>query len=59
MGQRDGRIGARAALGEGEDAGASQGRGELGIFVTDASRMGELAPRFLGEPVTNFELVDL
>lgn len=50
---------ARAALGEGEAAGASQGRGELGIFVTDASRMGELAPRFLGEPVKNFELVDL
>jgi len=46
---------ARAALGDSTPG----GRGELGIFVTDASRMGELAPRFLGETVKTFELVDL
>jgi glutamate racemase len=33
--------------------------GALGIFVTDATRLDELAPRFLGEPVTSFQLVDL
>jgi glutamate racemase len=47
---------ARAALG---DQAAASGRGELGIFVTDASRLDELAPRFLGERVQTFELVDL
>lgn len=47
---------ARAAL---ADSAAAEGRGELGIFVTDASRMGELAPRFLGEAVKTYELVDL
>jgi glutamate racemase len=33
--------------------------GRLRCFVTDASRLGELAPRFLGEPVASYELVDL
>jgi len=46
---------ARAALGESP----SEPRGELGIFVTDASRLEELAPRFLGERVKRHELVDL
>jgi hypothetical protein len=29
------------------------------VFATDTSRLDELAPRFLGEPITGFELVDL
>jgi len=29
------------------------------IFVTDTSRLDELAPRFLGESISTFELVDL
>lgn len=33
--------------------------GELDVFVTDATRLDELAPRFLGRPWTRFELVDL
>jgi glutamate racemase len=33
--------------------------GVLRCFVTDASRLGELAPRFLGEPLSSYELVDL
>jgi glutamate racemase len=33
--------------------------GRLDCFVTDTSRLDELAPRFLGEPLTGFELVDL
>jgi glutamate racemase len=49
-------LAARAAL---ADSSAATGRGELSIFVTDASRMGELAPRFLGEAVKTYELVDL
>lgn len=42
-------------------AGANQ-RGEPGrldCFATDTSRLDELAPRFLGEALTGFELVDL
>ena len=35
------------------------GPGRLGCFATDISRLDELAPRFLGEPMTAFELVDL
>jgi glutamate racemase len=38
---------------------SSPGRGDLRCYVTDASRMDELAPRFLGEPVAALELVDL
>jgi glutamate racemase len=33
--------------------------GALACFATDTSRLDELAPRFLGEPVAGFELVDL
>ncbi|HUS32721.1 MAG TPA: aspartate/glutamate racemase family protein [Kofleriaceae bacterium] len=33
--------------------------GRLACFATDTSRLDELAPRFLGEPITGFELVDL
>jgi len=33
--------------------------GRLDCYATDTSRLDELAPRFLGEPITNFELVDL
>jgi glutamate racemase len=33
--------------------------GALSVFATDTSRLDELAPRFLGEPLTGFELVDL
>lgn len=33
--------------------------GRLDCFATDTSRLDELAPRFLGEQLTGFELVDL
>jgi glutamate racemase len=33
--------------------------GKLDCYATDISRLDEIAPRFLGEPVTSFELVDL
>jgi glutamate racemase len=42
-------LGARAAAGD----------GALHCYVTDASRLDELAPRFLGAPLSGFELVDL
>ena len=35
------------------------GAGRLDCFATDTSRFDEVAPRFLGEPLTGFELVDL
>jgi glutamate racemase len=35
------------------------GAGRLDCFATDTSRLDELAPRFLGEALTGFELVDL
>jgi len=35
------------------------GVGRLDCFATDTSRLDELAPRFLGEALTGFELVDL
>lgn len=44
---------------DGEDAGPTEAHGELDVFVTDATRLDELAPRFLGRPWTRFELVDL
>ncbi|HEU0031022.1 MAG TPA: glutamate racemase [Kofleriaceae bacterium] len=48
---------AREALG---GSGNRRGRaGRLDCFATDTSRMDELAPRFLGEPLTGYELVDL
>jgi glutamate racemase len=33
--------------------------GALACFATDISRLDELAPRFLGEAVTSFDLIDL
>ena len=48
---------AREALGSGPNRRSTAGR--LDCFATDTSRLDELAPRFLGEPITNFELVDL
>jgi glutamate racemase len=48
---------AREALGSGANQRAQPGR--LEVYATDTSRLDELAPRFLGEPVTGFELVDL
>lgn len=33
--------------------------GELVVCVTDDSRLDELGPRFLGEPLTSYEAVDL
>ena len=48
---------AREALGSGENRREQPGR--LDCFATDTSRLDELAPRFLGEPLTGFELVDL
>ena len=47
---------ARAVLG---DTSPGSGRGALRCYVTDASRIDELAPRFLGEAVPDLELVDL
>jgi glutamate racemase len=48
---------ARAVLGTGTNRRGETGR--LDCFATDISRLDELAPRFLGEPLTGFELVDL
>jgi glutamate racemase len=48
---------AREALGSGPNKRTQAGR--LEVFATDTSRLDELAPRFLGEPITGFELVDL
>jgi len=48
---------AREALGS--NANRRAGAGRLDCFATDTSRLDELAPRFLGEPLTGFELVDL
>ena len=48
---------ALAALAPGPNQRARAGR--LDCYATDISRLDELAPRFLGEPITGFELVDL
>lgn len=48
---------AKEALGSGANRRSAAGR--LDCFATDTSRLEELAPRFLGEPLTGFELVDL
>jgi glutamate racemase len=48
---------ARDALGSAANRRTTPGR--LDCFATDTSRLDELAPRFLGEPLTGFELVDL
>lgn len=39
--------------------GGQRAPGHLACFATDTSRLDELAPRFLGEPISTFELVDL
>jgi len=49
-------AGAASCAGTGNRRGAA---GRLDCFATDASRFEEVAPRFLGEPLTGFELVDL
>jgi glutamate racemase len=48
---------AQDALGSGINRRGDAGR--LDCFATDTSRLDELGPRFLGEPLTGFELVDL
>ncbi|MBC8068834.1 MAG: glutamate racemase [Deltaproteobacteria bacterium] len=48
---------ARDALGSVDNQRGRAGR--LDCFATDTSRLDELAPRFLGEPLTAFDLVDL
>lgn len=48
---------AKDALGSGANRRSAAGR--LDCFATDTSRLDELAPRFLGEALTGFELVDL
>jgi glutamate racemase len=48
---------ARALLGADENRRSAPGR--LEVFATDTSRLDALVPRFLGEPVTGYELVDL
>lgn len=51
---------ARAAAAElGLGPNRRKGAGRLDCFATDASRLDDLAPRFLGEALTGFELVDL
>jgi len=51
---------ARAAAAELSESGNRRREpGRLDCFATDTSRLDELAPRFLGEPLTGFELVDL
>jgi glutamate racemase len=50
---------ARSALDAAGSRAADGGRGALDVHVTDASRLEELAPRFLGEALTRFEAVDL
>ena len=54
---------ARDALGGGQTQLTRSDRrgapGRLDCYATDTSRLDELAPRFLGEPLTGFELVDL
>jgi glutamate racemase len=48
---------AKDALGSGANRRGNAGR--LDCYATDTSRLDELAPRFLGESLTGFELVDL
>ena len=48
---------AREALGSNANRRSEAGR--LDAFTTDISRLTEIAPRFLGEPLSGFELVDL
>jgi glutamate racemase len=48
---------AKEALGSGPNKRSQAGR--LDCYATDTSRLDELAPRFLGEPISTFDLVDL
>ena len=48
-------LGSPSAMGPNRRAAA----GRLDCFATDTSRLDELAPRFLGEELTGFDLVDL
>ncbi len=41
------------------NAATTDDAGWLHCYATDATRLDELGPRFLGEPVSRFELVDL
>lgn len=50
---------ARETLGAPTNGNRRSEPGRLDCFATDTSRLDELAPRFLGEPLTGFELVDL
>jgi glutamate racemase len=50
---------AEAAAHELNSSSRFPGTGRLSCFATDTSRLEELAPRFLGEPLSSFELVDL
>jgi glutamate racemase len=52
---------AREALGSSvlDQANRRTEPGRLECYATDTSRLDELAPRFLGEPISHFELVDL
>jgi len=52
-------AGASASAGTGAAANRRGAAGRLDCFATDTSRFDEVAPRFLGEPLTGFELVDL
>ncbi|MEO8705851.1 MAG: glutamate racemase [Kofleriaceae bacterium] len=48
---------ARETLGSGANRRTESGT--LQVFATDTSRLDDVAPRFLGEALTGFELVDL
>jgi hypothetical protein len=50
---------ARAALAASGRLAPAGERGALAVHVTDASRLVELAPRFLGEPLARFDQIDL
>lgn len=47
------------AAAAGPDANRRRHQGALRCFATDGSRLGELAPRFLGESTSPFDIVDI
>ena len=51
--------GSAAATTTGSASSETPATGSLAVFVTDATRLDELAPRFLGRRLTSFQLVDL
>ena len=53
------RSGLAAAASHPEPSRVTTNPGALRVFATDTSRLAELGPRFLGEPIAQFELVDL